>query len=185
MKYHRLKQKYLAKKSKRDVQWFEGLRTKVFDKLGSEKALSLKAPDEYKGYSAGDIIATLDNFSFNFVLSSIEEYSNVKNYTALLMGVRLLTEMMVVLVEMSESKISEFSSMAHSLQQRIFHEGEFLERLPNLLRTWSADILPFSYAVEVVTLTHFVLKILDSGNIAGRIRVRKKKYVMRCQSLYV
>lgn len=180
-RYHRLKQNYSEKFAKKKRRRYEELRSKVMDKKGPEAALQLPMPEPFKGFEVTDILSTLDIFSFNFVLSSIETYIEQKNYTALLTGVRLLTEMMSVLVDMGRTETSR--EIAHAIQERIFFEREFLERLPALFKIFAPDVLPLSYAIQVVTLTHFVLKLLDQGDI--RVRVRRKDNLVKETSLNV
>ncbi|RLN50530.1 hypothetical protein BBJ29_008344 [Phytophthora kernoviae] len=104
-------------------------------------------------YDEKAVLSTLDMFSFNFVLQSIENYATMKNYHD-----------------------PRFQRIADSLQHKIFYERDFLDRLPVLLKSWSPGLFSMTYVVDVITLTHLVFKVLDSQ---GTIKVlsRRKAYL--------
>jgi hypothetical protein len=100
------------------------------------------------------VLSTLDMFSFNFVLQSIETYATGKNYHGMTVSVKLLAEMMTYLSELANSDDVRFQRIADSLQHKIFYERDFLDRMPVLLKTWSPGTFSMDYVVDVITLTH-------------------------------
>ncbi|KAI9911787.1 hypothetical protein PsorP6_009540 [Peronosclerospora sorghi] len=105
-------------------------------------------------YNEQAVLSTLDMFSFNFVLQSIENYATMKNYHGMTVSVQLLAEMMAYLAELTASDDPRFQRIADSLQHKIFYERDFLDRLPVLLKTWSPGVFSKAYVVDVITLIH-------------------------------
>lgn len=100
------------------------------------------------------VLSTLDMFSFNFVLQSIETYASVKNAHGMTVSVQLLTEMMSYLTELNASDDPRYQRIADSLQHKILYERDFLDRLPVLLKSWTPGSFSKEYVADVVTLTH-------------------------------
>ncbi|GMF22331.1 unnamed protein product [Phytophthora lilii] len=122
-------------------------------------------PPEKPDYDEKAVLTTLDMFSFNFVLQSIENYATMKNYHGMTVSVQLLAEMMAYLAELTASDDPRFQRIADSLQHKIFYERDFLDRLPVLLKTWSPGLFPRAYVVDVVTLTHVGLHSLSMNGV--------------------
>lgn len=172
--YHRLKVQAFKSNYK---QQLKAVQEKTIE---LRNALDFTTPPpsapEKPDYDEKAVLSTLDMFSFNFVLQSIENYATMKNYHGMTVSVQLLTEMMVYLAELTASDDPRFQRIADSLQHKVFYERDFLDRLPVLLKTWSPGLFSKQYVVDVVTLTHLVLKVLDSQ---GTIKVlsRRKAYL--------
>ena len=151
--YHRLKIQTLKSHYKRQLKAVQepavaGLRN------ASDLTTPLSSAPEKPDYGEKAVLSTLDMFSFNFVLQSIENYATMKNYHGMTVAVQLLTGMMAYLAELAASDDLRFQRIADSLQHKIFYERDFLDRLPVLLKTWSPGLFPKAYVVDVVTLTH-------------------------------
>ncbi|CAH0516231.1 unnamed protein product [Peronospora belbahrii] len=172
--YHRLKVQALKSNYKHQLKSAEKKRTELQNALDCTEPLP--SIPEKPDYNEKAVLATLDMFSFNFVLQSIENYATMKHYHGMTVSVQLLAEMMAYLAELSASNDSRLQRIADSLQHKIFYERDFLDRLPVLLKTWSPGLLPRAYVIDVVTLTHLVFKELDSQ---GTIKVlsRRKAYL--------
>ncbi|ETL86088.1 hypothetical protein L917_14457 [Phytophthora nicotianae] len=174
MTYHRLKVQALKSHYKQQLKAAQKKTTEL------QNALDFTTPPppapEKPDYDEKAVLSTLDMFSFNFVLQSIENYATMKNHHGMTVSVQLLTEMMAYLAELTASDDPRFQRIADSLQHKIFYERDFLDRLPVLLKTWSPGLFPKAYVVDVVTLTHLVFKVLDSQ---GTIKVlsRRKAYL--------
>ncbi|KAI9986194.1 hypothetical protein PInf_025113 [Phytophthora infestans] len=172
--YHRLKVQALKSHYKHQLKAVQKKTTEL------QNALDFTTPPppapEKPGYDEKAVLSTLDMFSFNFVLQSIENYATMNNYHGMTVSVQLLAEMMAYLAELTASDDPRFQRIADSLQHKIFYERDFLDRLPVLLKTWSPGLFPNAYVVDVVTLTHLVFKVLDSQ---GTIKVlsRRKAYL--------
>ncbi|RMX69307.1 hypothetical protein DD238_002612 [Peronospora effusa] len=151
-KYHRLKVQALKSHYKHQLKAVQKKTTDLQNALDftMPPPLALEKPD----YNEKAVLSTLDMFSFNFVLQSIENYATMKNYHGMTVSVQLLAEMMAYLAELSASDDSRFQRIADSLQHKIFYERDFLDRLPVLLKTWSPGLFTKSYVIDVVTLTH-------------------------------
>ncbi|KAL4154636.1 hypothetical protein PRNP1_006753 [Phytophthora ramorum] len=172
--YHRLKIQALKSHYKHQLKAVQKKTTEL------QNALDFTTPPppapEKPDYDEKAVLSTLDMFSFNFVLQSIENYATMKNYHGMTVAVQLLAEMMAYLAELTASDDPRFQRIADSLQHKILYERDFLDRLPVLLKTWSPGLFPKAYVVDVVTLTHLVFKVLDSQ---GTIKVlsRRKAYL--------
>ncbi|KAL3674947.1 hypothetical protein V7S43_000871 [Phytophthora oleae] len=172
--YHRLKVQALKSHYKHQLKAVQKKTTEL------QNALDFTTPPPplppKPNYDEKAVLSTLDMFSFNFVLQSIENYAMVKDYHGMPGSVQLLAEMMAYLAELTASDDPRFQRIADSLQHKIFYERDFLDRLPVLLKTWSPGLFPKAYVVDVVTLTHLVFKVLDSQ---GTIKVlsRRKAYL--------
>uniref|UniRef100_M4BWM0 Timeless N-terminal domain-containing protein n=1 Tax=Hyaloperonospora arabidopsidis (strain Emoy2) TaxID=559515 RepID=M4BWM0_HYAAE len=139
--YHRLKIQTLKSHYKRQLKAVQepavaGLRN------ASDLTTPLSSAPEKPDYGEKAVLSTLDMFSFNFVLQSIENYATMKNYHGMTVAVQLLTGMMAYLAELAASDDLRFQRIADSLQHKIFYERDFLDRLPVLLKTWSPGLFP-------------------------------------------
>ncbi|CAI5713195.1 unnamed protein product [Hyaloperonospora brassicae] len=172
--YHRLKIQTLRSHYKRQLKAVQ--EQTVGGQTAPGLGTSVPPAPEKPDYGEKAVLSTLDMFSFNFVLQSIENYATMKNYHGMTVSVQLLTEMMAYLAELAASDDLRFQRIADSLQHKIFYERDFLDRLPVLLKTWSPGLFHKAYVVDVVTLTHLVLKVLDAQ---GTIKVlsRRKAYL--------
>ncbi|TMW55823.1 hypothetical protein Poli38472_008471 [Pythium oligandrum] len=168
--YHRLKMQAQRSDYRHQMKAYEKQKKAQLEALDFE---SLPPPEPTKpDYNAKAVLSSLDMFSFNFVLQSIETYAGVKNYHGMAVSVKLLAEMMMYLSELANSDDQRFQRIADSLQHKIFYERDFLDRLPVLLKTWSPGQFSMEYVVDVITLTHIVFKILDAQ---GTIKVLSRR----------
>ncbi|CAK4677111.1 hypothetical protein LEN26_005896 [Aphanomyces euteiches] len=180
--YHRLKGPHLKKLQDQITAEFEKKKAEIFRKEGLEASLALEPPvSVLDGYDQKAILSTLDMFSFNFVLQSIESYVEVKNYRGMMLSVKLLSEMIAMLTDLGASEDIRLQRIGHSLQHKLFYERDFLDRLPILIKSWIPTSFDFEYVTNVVTLTHLVLKMLDSQGdhlkvLQKRRRVQAKNY---------
>jgi timeless len=150
--YHRMKIQALKSHYKHLVKAHEKKKEELLAAMDfdSPQPPEPKKPD----YEEKAVLATLDMFSFNFVLQSVENFASVKNYHGMTVSVQLLTEMMSYIAEMASSDDVRFQRIADSLQHKIFYERDFLDRLPVLLKTWTPGSFSHDYVTDVVTLTH-------------------------------
>lgn len=148
--YHRLKLQALKSHYRHQLKEHE----KKKNQLLQDMDFHTPAPPEKPVYDEKAVLSTLDMFSFNFILQSIETYASVKNYHGMSVSVQLLTEMMAYLSELGSSDDSRYQRIADSLQHKILYERDFLDRIPVLLKTWSPGIFTKEYVVDVVTLSH-------------------------------
>ncbi|RLN72526.1 hypothetical protein BBJ28_00009789 [Nothophytophthora sp. Chile5] len=186
--YHRLKLQALKSQYKHQLKAVERKKTELLNAL--DFTTQPPPPPERPVYDEKAVLSTLDMFSFNFILQSIENYALLKNYHGMTVSVQLLAEMMAYLAELTASDDPRFQRIADSLQHKIFYERDFLDRLPVLLKTWSPGLFSMAYVVDVVTLTHvrsrtgfLVFKVLDAQ---GTIKVlsRRRAYLDKYVALY-
>eukprot|EP00644_Phytophthora_capsici_P013359 jgi/Phyca11/528340/estExt2_fgenesh1_pm.C_PHYCAscaffold_290020 len=144
--YHRLKVQALKSHYKHQLKEVQKKTTELQNAL--DFTTPPPPPPPKPDYNEKAVLSTLDMFSFNFVLQSIENYATLKNYHGMTGSVQLLAEMMAYLAELTAM----------------------------LLKTWSPGLFPKAYVVDVVTLTHLVFKVLDSqGTI--KVLSRRKAYL--------
>lgn len=125
------------------------LNMQSFDVLQTETNNGIKSAPLDKA-----TLSTMDMFSFNFAMKSIEQYICDKEYRLLSIGIALLGEMMACLVDMSKCGDSRMNSIAESIQDKLFYEGEFLDRLPALFRVWREQKETLEYVSRLIHLTH-------------------------------
>ncbi|ETW03840.1 hypothetical protein H310_05196 [Aphanomyces invadans] len=172
--YHRAKGPHLKKLQSQLNQEYEARTAANVRTNGVEVSLAIEAPPSLVAtYDQKAILSTLDMFSFNFVLQSIESYAEVKNHHGMMLSVKLLAEMIAMLTDLGTSEDIRLQRIGHSLQHKLFYERDFLDRLPVLIKSWIPTVFSFEFATNVVTLTHLVLKMLESQG--DRLKVLQKR----------
>ncbi|RLN88107.1 hypothetical protein BBJ28_00010125 [Nothophytophthora sp. Chile5] len=136
--YHRLKLQALKSQYKHQLKAVARKKTELLNAL--DFTTQPPPPPEKPVYDEKAVLSTLDMFSFNFILQSIESYALLKNYHGMTVSVQLLAEMMAYLAELTASDDPRFQRITDSLQHKIFYERDFLDRLPVLLKTWSPGL---------------------------------------------
>ncbi|KAF0689490.1 Aste57867_19047 [Aphanomyces stellatus] len=172
--YHRLKYPHLKKIQAQREAAFEKKKEEVFRTEGLDASLALEPPVSLlANYDQKAILSTLDMFSFNFVLQSIESFAEAKNHHGMMLSVKLLAEMIAMLTDLGTSSDIRLQRIGHSLQHKLFYERDFLDRLPILIKSWTPASFNKEYVTNVVTLTHLVLKMLDSQG--SQLKVLQKR----------
>ena len=120
----------------------------------------LARPDK----SLGQLIFTMDVFTFNLVLSSTDADHQRKHHSRLAQSVALYSEMMYLLIEMHGSKDETESMMARGLLDRLFYGSEPLDRLPKLLNRWAPGMSTREYLCDLVELCHTSVKLLEMNH---------------------
>jgi len=123
------------------------------------------------GTCLGQLIFTMDVFTFNLVLFSTDAYQQHKHHTRLAQSVALYSEMMFLLVEMHKSKDDTESIMARGLLDRLFYGSEPLDRLPKLLNRWAPGTSTREYLCDLVEVCHNSLKLLEMNKEESLARV--------------
>jgi timeless len=110
----------------------------------------------------GQLIFTMDVFTFNLVLNATDTFQQHKKHARLAQTVALLSEMMHLLHVMYTSNESTEQIMAMGLMDRLFYGGEALDRLPKLLSKWTPGTSTREYLCDLVEVCHMTLKLLDT-----------------------
>ena len=123
--------------------------------------------------SIGQLIFTMDVFSFNLVLNATDTFQEHKKYGPLSHSVALLREMMHLLHMMMLNSSTEANQdatvnateqiMAMGLMDRLFYASEPLDRLPKLLSRWTPGTSTREYACDLVEITHMTLQVLEAN----------------------
>jgi len=113
--------------------------------------------------AVGQLIFTMDVFTFNLVLNSTDVFFQHKKYPQLSQTVALYTEMVHLLQSMYASNDPTEKVMALGLMDRLFYSNEPLDRLPKLLSKWAPGIYTREYLCDLVSLVHVTLKLLDAN----------------------
>lgn len=113
--------------------------------------------------SIGQLIFTMDIFTFNLVMNATDFFQQHKNYASLATSVSLLSEMMHLLNEMYNSEEQTEKIMAMGLMDRLFYNGEPLDRLPKLLSGWKPGTSSRQYLSDLAEVCHMTLKLLDTN----------------------
>ncbi len=127
-----------------------------------------------KSLPLGQLIFTMDVFTFNLVLNATDTFQQHKKYTQLAQAVSLYSEMMQLLFVMYHSKDSTENLMALGLLDRLFYGSDPLDRLPKLLSKWTAGTLTREFACDLVELVHVTLKLLEANSSTTAVNVDKK-----------
>ena len=139
------------------VVWF----FKQWWRAGGRKSMSTTAGEDQGGSNLGQLIFTMDLFTFKLVLNATDTFQQHKKYARLAQSVALLSEMMHLLHVMYQSKESTEQIMAMGLMDRLFYANEPLDRLPKLLSNWAPGTFTREYLCDLVEICHVSLKILD------------------------
>jgi len=115
----------------------------------------------------GQLIFTMDVFSFNLVLNATTTFTTHKNYVRLAQTVSLYAEMMHMLNSMYHSKDSTEQIMALGLMDRLFYGAEPIDRLPKLLSSWIPGTTTRDYVCDMVEICHMTLKLLEANKKAS------------------
>jgi timeless len=115
-----------------------------------------------KNVAMGQLIFTMDVFTFNLVLNATDTFYQHKKYTRLAQTVALYSEMMHLLHDMFASKESTENIMAMGLLDRLFYGSEPLDRLPKLLSRWVPGTTTREYLCDLAEVSHVSLKLLDA-----------------------
>jgi timeless len=121
-----------------------------------------------KGVALGQLIFTMDVFTFNLVLNATDSFFERKKHARLAQTVALYSEMMHLLHDMHVSKESTERIMAMGLMDKLFYANEPLDRLPKLLQRWAPSISTREYLCDLSELCYVSLKLLDANAKACR-----------------
>ena len=123
----------------------------------------------------GQLIFTMDVFSFNLVLNATDTFQEHKKYGPLSHSVALLREMMHLLFMMMQNSSSDPHEnhdvavnateqiMAMGLMDRLYYASEPLDRLPKLLSRWTPGTSTREYVCDLVEITHMTLQVLETN----------------------
>jgi len=132
--------------------------------------------------SVGQLIFTMDVFTFNLVLVSGDFYLEHKKYKNLAQVVSLYTEMVRLLHVMYDSSDSTEQIMALGLMDRLFYQSEPIDRLPKLLSRWIPGTFTVEYLCDLVELIHMTLKLLDRNQkVCENVQEEGKKIKRRAK----
>ena len=118
------------------------------------------------GSGLGQLIFTMDVFTFNLVLNASTTFITHKNHTSLAQTVALYAEMMHMLHDMYSSNDSTEHIMALGLMDRLFYGSEPVDRLPKLLSSWTPATTTREYVCDLVEVVHVTLKLLEANKKA-------------------
>lgn len=146
-----------------NIVWF----LKQFYRLyytSKRKKSSATNSDTDAASSIGQLIFTMDVFTFNFVISSIETYQTTKKYTKVASGVALLSEMIHLLYIMLTSNETTEHIMALGLMDRLYYSmDEPLDNVHKLLSKWLPGTNTREYSCNVLELCYMTFKLLDTN----------------------
>lgn len=132
--------------------------------------------------SLGNLIFTMDVFTFNLVLTSADFFLAHKKYRNLAQTVSLYVEMMHLLSNMYQSTDSTEQIMAMGLMDKLFYQSEPIDRLGKLLNAWIPGTFTRDYVCDLLELTNVTLKLLDANakacdsfkDLIGKKKSKKK-----------
>ncbi len=151
------------------IVWFFCQWWRVFTEEGgklSQKNVGLKEKDDSDATSIGNLVFTMDMFTFNMVLSSLDFYLEHKKYKSIVQTVSLYTEMVRLIHSMCISSDSMENIMGLGLMDLLFYKQDCLDKLPKLLTRWTPGTYPIDYLCDLIELTHMTLKILEANEKA-------------------
>lgn len=110
----------------------------------------------------GQLIFTMDVFTFNLVLNATDTFQEQKKPVRLAQCVALLSEMLHLLHVMYTSNDSTEQIMAMGLMDRLYYGSEALDRLPKLLSKWKEGTSTREYLCDLTEVCHMTLKLLET-----------------------
>lgn len=114
-----------------------------------------------RNQNVGQLIFTMDVFTFNLVLSATDTFYQHKKFARLAQSVALYSEMMLLLHAMQKSADPTENDIALGLLNRLFYVSEPLDRLPKLLSRWTPGTNTREYLCDLCELCHVSLKLLE------------------------
>ena len=134
----------------------------------------------------GPVAATMDLWSFHFIVKSIDRYVELKDWVATGVAVAGLKEMILVLDRLRKSGDAEKQRIANSLINVVFYEREIIDLVPRLLgRCHSAAKHVSSWFVtDLIETAHVILDITEhlaehKMFVLQRRKKKKKKIKMK------
>jgi timeless len=134
---------------------------------GGRKSLTANSSDSTKEV-LGQLIFTLDIFTFNMVFNAIDTFHQHKKHRRMVPTVALLSEMMHLLHIMYQSEDSTEHLMAVGLMDRLFYNGDPLDRLPKLISKWAPGTNTREHLCDIVEISHMTMKLLELSAKASR-----------------
>ena len=141
---------------------------------------------EHTSFDWGPVAATMDLWSFHFIVKSIDRYVDLKDWVATGVAVAGLKEMILVLDRLRKSGEPEKERIANALINVVFYEREIIDLVPRLLaRCHSAAKHVSSWFVtDLVETAHVILDITEhlaehKMFVLQRRRRKKKKIKMK------
>ncbi|GAX10196.1 timeless [Fistulifera solaris] len=142
---------------------------------GGRKSITTNSSDSTKEV-LGQLIFTLDIFTFNMVFNAIDTFHQHKKHRRMVSTVALLSEMMHLLHIMYQSEDSTEHLMAVGLMDRLFYNGDPLDRLPKLISKWAPGTNTREHLCDIVEISHITMKLLElSAKAARNQTVQDKK----------
>lgn len=122
----------------------------------------------------GQVIFTMDVFTFNLVLNATDTFHQHKKQARLAQAVALYTEMMLLLNGMQSSPDSTENDIAMGLMNRLFYVNEPMDRLPKLLGKWTPGTNTREFLCDLVELCHVSLKLLEAYGKDSNVETQEK-----------
>jgi len=107
------------------------------------------------------LVFTLDLFTLQLVLRSIDFYQDHKRYADLSVALETYSELLLLLQELLESSESTEQLMALGLLDHLYYSDEPSDRLPKLLSAWKPGTTTREWAVHAVAVTDQTMRLLD------------------------
>lgn len=120
----------------------------------------------------GQLLFTLDLFSFNLVTSACDQYVAEKRPAALAQAVALYKEMTKLLSIMNNSREESQNIMSLGLQHQLFFTSEPKDKIFKLLSSWKSGTHSKQYLCDLVELVHVTIKLLDLSARKWKRKVR-------------
>ena len=157
------------------IVWFFCQWKRVTIEERDSNSSSEQRRTEKKSSAVGKLVFTMDVFTFNLVLTSLDFYLEHKKFKNLGQTVSLYTEMIRLLYSMHTSSDSMENIMAMGLMDNLYYKQDCLDKLPKLLSKWTPGTFTIDYLCDLMELTHMTLKTLEANEKACSNSVEKVK----------
>ncbi|CAK7273996.1 Topoisomerase 1-associated factor 1 [Sporothrix epigloea] len=174
--YHRTQFFYL-------VSWFleaERMRQKA-SKAAQRKAgkhAQPPLPDEISSFNL--VAGVLNQEMFIFLGRALDQSNSSKEWSELTVVMRCFTQILLMVQEMSESKVEEDEEIAENILSRLFYEETTHDAVINIVKNFKDQ--GYEYLDACTELAHNYLRILEAYSkqntdlqVRSRRRTRKKK----------
>ncbi|KAI9673442.1 MAG: Topoisomerase 1-associated factor 1 [Caeruleum heppii] len=155
------------------ISWFletECMRRKILQEENKARGV-----EEFPSDSFAIIASVLNQETFIALNRFMQESYDMKSWQDLAAGMKCLTQILLTVQEMAESPLEDDQAIAENHQNRLFYEETTLDRIVQVVRTYSNQ--GFGYLDAATELAHVHLRMLEhysKQNVEMQVRSKRR-----------
>lgn len=159
------------------VSWFleaERVRRRTKKEL-EKKSKDKKIVETFDADNFGLIATVLNQEAFILLNRFMQNSLDLKSWREVQAGMRCLTQILLIIQDMSESSLEEDQEIAENIQNRIFYEESTHDRIIAILRGYKDQ--GFGYLDSCTELSHVFLRMLERysrENVDLQVRSKRR-----------